>query len=78
MIPRPDLRGAVPRGLQERSLRAERTAETLARALGRRPTVEELADDLACTQEDVLEALEAATAHRATSLDGRALPARPV
>ena len=37
--------------------------------LGRTPTVSEIADDLGVTLEQVIEAREAAAAHRAESLD---------
>lgn len=59
----------VPRDLQELALRADRTAEDLARHLGRRPTVSELAEGVGASEEEILEALEAAGAYRATSLE---------
>jgi len=59
----------VPRDLQEQALRVERVAADLTRELGRRPTVEEVAAAMAIAVEDVLEALDAAAAYRATSLD---------
>ncbi|MDQ3769911.1 MAG: SigB/SigF/SigG family RNA polymerase sigma factor [Actinomycetota bacterium] len=59
----------VPRGLQELALRADDTAEDLARHLGRRPTVSELAEGVGISEEQILEALEAAGAYRATSLE---------
>jgi len=59
----------VPRDLQEQALRVERVAADLTRELGRRPTVEEVAATMAIAVEDVLEALDAAAAYRATSLD---------
>jgi RNA polymerase sigma-B factor len=59
----------VPRDLQEQALRVERVAADRTRELGRRPTVEEVAATMAIAVEDVLEALDAAAAYRATSLD---------
>jgi RNA polymerase sigma-B factor len=59
----------VPRDLQELSLTVDRTARELERELARKPTVDELADRIGVTDEDVLEALHAAHARRATSLD---------
>ena len=37
--------------------------------LGRAPTIAELADEVDASVDEVIEALEAGTAHRATSLD---------
>lgn len=59
----------VPRDLQELVLRADRTADDLARHLGRRPTVPELAAATRTSEEQILEALEAAGAYRAASLE---------
>jgi RNA polymerase sigma-B factor len=59
----------VPRDLQELALRLDRVAEELARELGRAPTPAELAARLQVSEEDVLEAREAAHAYRAVSLD---------
>jgi RNA polymerase sigma-B factor len=58
----------VPRDLQELALRVERTTGELSAALHRAPTVPELAAALGVDQEQVLEALEASTAYRTTSL----------
>ena len=58
-----------PRDLQERALAVERTSEELTNRLGRSPTVRELGQALELCDEDVLEAMEAATAYEATSLD---------
>jgi RNA polymerase sigma-B factor len=52
----------VPRDLQESGLRAGRAVTELARRLGRRPTVGEVAGFLGRPEEEVLEALEATTA----------------
>jgi len=59
----------VPRDLQELAQRVDRTTGRLMHELGRAPTVSEIADDLGVTLEQVLEAREAAAAHRAESLD---------
>jgi RNA polymerase sigma-B factor len=59
----------VPRDLQELSQRVDRTADRLMHELGRAPSVSEIADDLGVTPEQLLEAREAAAAHRADSLD---------
>jgi RNA polymerase sigma-B factor len=58
----------VPRDLQELALKVERTASELALGLGRQPTVAEIADAIGLSDEDVLEALEAARAYEASSL----------
>jgi RNA polymerase sigma-B factor len=60
-----------PRTLQEHALLVERTTADLQRALGRSPTVDELADETKLSHEEVLEAREAAAAHGATSLSAR-------
>jgi len=59
----------VPRTLQERSARTATAEAELARGLGRRPTVAEIAGALSCRAEDVREALAVTEAHRAASLD---------
>jgi RNA polymerase sigma-B factor len=59
----------VPRQVQERALLVARTSDELAARLGRAPTVEELAGRLNLEIEAVLEALEAAAARDARSLD---------
>ena len=59
----------VPRDLQELALRVERVGAELTRELGRAPSVDEVARAVHVEAEDVLEAMEAATAFRATSLD---------
>jgi RNA polymerase sigma-B factor len=59
----------VPRDLQELALRVERAVGELARDLHRQPSVGELAAHVGVSQEQALEALEAAGAYRATSLD---------
>ena len=59
----------VPRDLQELALRVERVGAELTRDLGRAPSVDEVARAVHVEAENVLEAMEAATAYRATSLD---------
>ena len=59
----------VPRDLQELTVRLEPTSDELARELGHVPTLAELAKRLDVSEEQVLEAREAAGAYRAVSLD---------
>jgi len=59
----------VPRDLQELALRVDRAVTRLAAHGSRSPSVSEIAEAVSSTPEDVLEALEAAAAYRATSLD---------
>jgi RNA polymerase sigma factor (sigma-70 family) len=54
----------VPRGLQELALRAETNIVELSSALHRQPTVADIARTAAATEEQVLEALQAAAARR--------------
>jgi RNA polymerase sigma-B factor len=58
----------VPRDLQELALRVDRKVSELATDLRRQPTVAEIAAAVGIEEEDVLEALEASGAYRATSL----------
>jgi RNA polymerase sigma-B factor len=60
----------VPRKLQELSLRIERARDELTSALGRQPTISELADRLRADEESVLQALELAVVHHTVPLDG--------
>jgi RNA polymerase sigma-B factor len=60
-----------PRSAQERHLDLRRTSASLTNRLGRAPQLSELADELGITTEEVLEAMEAGAAYRATSLDAR-------
>ena len=62
----------VPRPLQERVLRVNAVAEQFFAAHGRPATPGELAGATGESVEDVLEALEAATAHDSVSLDAPA------
>jgi RNA polymerase sigma-B factor len=59
----------VPRGAQERALKADNCQKELTLKSGRAPTVEQLAEALQWTVEDVLGALEAGAGHHAASLD---------
>jgi RNA polymerase sigma-B factor len=59
----------VPRDLQELAVRVDRITDELARELGRVPTLGETAERTGASEEQVLEAREAAGAYRAISLD---------
>lgn len=59
----------VPRRLQERNAAVSRASVTLYQRLGRSPTVHELATEVGGTDEEVLEALEAAQAYTTVPLD---------
>jgi RNA polymerase sigma-B factor len=59
----------VPRDLQELALRVDKAVGTLSRELRRQPSVPEIAEAVGANEEQVLEALEAAGAYRATSFD---------
>ena len=58
----------VPRDLQELALRVDRKVTELSTDLHRQPTVAEIAAAVGIQEEEVLEALEASAAYRATSL----------
>ncbi len=57
-----------PRGLQELSLRIDRTTDPLTAELGRPPSVGDLADALEVGEHHILEALAVASAYRAAPL----------
>jgi RNA polymerase sigma-B factor len=59
----------APRRIQELYLHLGQAISDLSQSLGRSPTIQELAQVTAASEEDVLEALEAGQAYRATSLD---------
>ena len=59
----------VPRDLQERALAVSRQTERLSAVLSRSPTLEELAEALECTIEQVMEAIDAAHNYHPASLD---------
>lgn len=58
----------VPRDLKETSLKVDAAVTDLNKQLGRQPTVQQLAERLELNEEQVLEALQAGQAYRATSL----------
>ncbi|MHB8244099.1 MAG: SigB/SigF/SigG family RNA polymerase sigma factor [Acidimicrobiales bacterium] len=59
----------APRRIQELYLHLGQAISDLSQSLGRSPTIQELAQVTSASEEDVLEALEAGHAYRATSLD---------
>jgi RNA polymerase sigma-B factor len=59
----------VPRGMQERTVAVQATVSRLAKEQGRSPSAEEIAAELDLAEEEVVEALEAALAYDALSLD---------
>jgi RNA polymerase sigma-B factor len=59
----------VPRGTLELALKVQHATSELSSKTGRSPTVGEIADRVGVGTEQVLEALEALAARRATSLD---------
>src|ERR1700748_2271691 len=59
----------VPRGAQELAVKVEEAQQRLSTRTGRAPTVPELAQYLELDLADVLDALETARAHHASSLD---------
>jgi len=62
----------VPRRLQDIALRIEKITQPLTGRLGRAPTPAEIAAELEVTLEEVLDALQSATAHRPEPLEPRA------
>jgi RNA polymerase sigma-B factor len=59
----------APRRMQELYLRLGKVVGALGQELGRSPTIAELAAEVAVSEEEVLEALEAGAAYRFASLD---------
>jgi RNA polymerase sigma-B factor len=59
----------VPRDLQELALKVDRVVSDLSRDLQHPPSVSQVAEAVGVSDEQVLEALEAAGAYRATSID---------
>jgi len=59
----------VPRDLQELVLKVDGTVSDLGRELHRAPTVAEISERLSVSEEDILEAMQAGGAYRATSLE---------
>ena len=64
----------VPRRVQELHLLLNTTVAELTHQLGRSPTIAELATATRSSEEEVLEAMEAAQAYRSASIDGRTAP----
>ncbi len=58
----------IPRALQELNVKMSGAIERLTAALGRSPTIAEIAEELDATPEQVLEALEAGSAYSPVSL----------
>ncbi len=65
----------VPRRVQELHLLLNTTVADLTHQLGRSPTIAELATATRSSEEEVLEAMEAAQAYRSASIDGRSASA---
>lgn len=59
----------VPRDLQERVMHVNHTSDALSRKLGRTPTPSEIATETRDSTENVLEAMEAASAYDSVSLE---------
>lgn len=59
----------VPRGLQELALKVQEAEQAISPRLGRSPTADELAQYMEISVEQVIDGLEAAAAHHATSLE---------
>jgi RNA polymerase sigma-B factor len=66
-----------PRRVHDLYLEVEREVDDLAQQLGRRPTVPELADSLGLSDEDVVEAMDAASGRQLGSIDGSSTHGRP-
>lgn len=62
----------VPRRLKELSVRLNHSIEDLGAALGRSPTIAELADAVGADEEEIVEALDAGRAYTAVSLSAPA------
>jgi RNA polymerase sigma-B factor len=67
----------VPRGLQERAMKVDQTAAKLTTRLGRPPSMAEIAEGMGLTLEEVLEAMGAAQAYDAVSLEAGRDTERP-
>ena len=59
----------VPRRVQELHLRITRVIDDLSNELGRSPNVDEIAVRAGTTEDEVIEAIDAGSAYRSTSLD---------
>jgi len=60
----------VPRAAKDRSLQLRHAAETLSQRLAKTPTVTDLALEMGVSEEEVLEAMEAANGYRTLSIEG--------
>lgn len=61
----------VPRRLQELRMQIGAATAELTQALGRSPTPRELAENIGCTVDDILEGIESSNAYSTLSLDAR-------
>src|SRR3954454_14386058 len=59
----------VPRRVQELHLRITRVVDDLSLEFGRSPTVQEIAQRAGISEDEVIEAIDAGSAYRSTSLD---------
>ena len=59
----------VPRGMQERVMQVDNCVKDMSRKLGRSPSAQQVAETLDLSTEQVLEAMEAASAYDAVSLE---------
>ena len=59
----------VPRRLQELRLQIGATSAELTQTLGRSPTLRELAEEIGCTVEEIVEGIESSNAYSTLSLD---------
>jgi RNA polymerase sigma-B factor len=59
----------VPRGMQERVMQVDNCVKDMSRKLGRSPSAQQVAETLDLSIEQVLEAMEAASAYDAVSLE---------
>src|SRR4051794_38490963 len=64
----------LPRSLQERTRSVQTAISALQAALGRSPTIAEIAERIDASSEQVIEAIEARMAYRVESLDAPAEP----
>ena len=67
----------VPRGTQERAMQVDRAVKELSGRLGRSPSVNEVAESIDASQEDVLSAMEASQAYEAVSLESERSSSEP-
>jgi RNA polymerase sigma-B factor len=67
----------VPRGVQERAMQVDRAVKELAGRLGRSPSVDEVAETVDASVEDVLSAMEASQAYEAVSLESERSASEP-